>query len=53
MNCMKVLERSRNGSNRKVRYFLAKELEYMFIKVIDVSPERTNTLELKEILSFG
>ena len=48
-----VLERSRNGSNRKVQYFLAKELEYMFIKVIDVSPERTNTLELKEILSLG
>ena len=48
-----VVERVRDGSIRKVKYFLAKELGYMFIKIIDKSPETTNTLELQEILSFG
>ena len=48
-----ILERSRLNSKRKVTYYLAEELEYMFIKIIDVSPERTNKLELLEILSLG
>ena len=48
-----ILERSRLNSNRKVTYYLAEELEYMFIKIIDVSPERTNTLKLLEVLSLG
>ena len=48
-----ILERSRLNSKRKVTYYLAKELEYMFIKIIDTSPERTNTLKLLEVLSLG
>ena len=48
-----ILERSRLNSNRKVTYYLAEELEYMFIKIIDASPERTNTLKLLEVLSLG
>ena len=49
----KILERSREGTQRIVKYYLAKELDYMFVKIIDTSPDRTNKLELKEILSFG
>ena len=48
-----VLERSRLNSDRKVTYYLAEELEHMFIKIIDASPERTNTLTLLEVLSLG
>jgi len=48
-----ILERSRLNSDRKVTYYLAEELEHMFIKIIDVSPERTNTLKLLEVLSLG
>ena len=48
-----IIERSRLNSNRKVTYYLAEELEYMFIKIIDVSSTRTNTLELLEVLSLG
>ena len=52
LNCI-IVERSRIGSERTVKYYLAKELEYMFTKIIDSSPERTNKLELKKILSLG
>ena len=48
-----VVERVRDGSRRKVQYYLAEELEYMFIKILDKSPEATNKLELQEILSLG
>ena len=48
-----VLERTREESNRKVTYFLMEKYEYMFLKIIDSSPERKNTLSLMEILSFG
>jgi hypothetical protein len=48
-----VLERIREGSTRKTTYYLAEELDFMFIKITDVSDEWVNTLELKEILSFG
>ena len=48
-----LLERSRLNSDRKVTYYLAEELEHMFIKIIDTSPERTNTLKLLEVLSLG
>ena len=52
LNCI-IVERSRIGSERTVKYYLAKELEYMFTKIIDTSPERTNKLELVKLLSFG
>jgi hypothetical protein len=32
---------------------MVKELDFMFLRIIDMSPERVNKLELKEILSFG
>tara|TARA_Y100000816_G_scaffold19023_1_gene12399 strand:+ start:2101 stop:2781 length:681 start_codon:yes stop_codon:yes gene_type:complete len=51
-NCI-VLQRSREGSDRKVTYFLMEKYEYMFLKIIDINPERKNTLNLEEILSFG
>ena len=51
-NCI-VLQRSREGSNRKVTYYLLEKYEYMFLKIIDINPERKNTLSLVEILSFG
>lgn len=52
LNCV-VLQRSRDESNRKVTYYLMEKYEYMFLKIIDISPERKNTLNLLEILSFG
>ena len=52
INCI-VLQRSREGSDRKVTYFLMEKYEYMFLKIIDINPERKNTLNLEEILSFG
>ena len=51
-NCV-ILERYRENSDRLVKYYLAKELDYMFVKIIDTSPDKINKLELKEILSFG
>ena len=52
INCI-VLQRSREGSDRKVTYFLMEKYEYMFLKIIDINSERKNTLNLEEILSFG
>ncbi len=51
-NCT-ILERYRKDSDRVVKYYLAKELDFMFIKIIDASPDKINKLELKEVLSFG
>ena len=48
-----MLDRIKVGSSRKTTYYLAEELDFMFIKITDVSDEWVNTLELKEILSFG
>ncbi len=48
-----VVERIRDGSRRKIQYYLAEEFEYMFIRIVDKSPETTNKLELQEILSLG
>ena len=52
LNCL-VLQRSREKSNRKVTYYLMEKYDYMFLKIIDINPERKNTLNLLEILSFG
>ena len=51
-NCV-ILERYRENNQRVVKYYLAKELDYMFVKIIDINPDKVNTLELKEVLSFG
>tara|TARA_B100001173_G_C15819513_1_gene475595 strand:- start:7 stop:687 length:681 start_codon:yes stop_codon:yes gene_type:complete len=48
-----VLERTKRDSTRKTTYYLAEDLDFMFIRITDVSDEWKNTLELKEILSFG
>jgi len=48
-----VYERTQENSKRKVTYYMVKELDFMFLRIIDMSPERVNKLELKEILSFG
>ena len=51
-NCV-VLKRYRESDDRITTYYLIPELEYMFYKVIDESPEEYQKLELKELLSFG
>lgn len=48
-----VLKRVREREGRQTLYYLAPELGYMFIKIVDTGPERTQTLELIEILSLG
>jgi len=50
--CIEVT-RLRKDEDRKTTYLMAKELGYMFVEIRDVSPERTNTLTLEKILSFG
>ena len=51
-NCL-ILERTQNNNLRKVTYYLAKELDFMFIKIIDINEDKTNKLEIDELLSFG
>ena len=48
-----ILKRYRESDDRITTYYLIPELEYMFYKVIDESPEEYQKLELKELLSFG
>ena len=48
-----ILKRYRESDDRVTTYYLIPELEYMFYKVIDESPEEYQKLELKELLSFG
>lgn len=51
-NCL-ILKRTQDNNLRKVTYYLAKELDFMFIKIIDVNQDKTNKLEIDELLSFG
>ena len=48
-----ILKRNREKEGRETLYYLAPELDYMFLKIIDTSPEREQKLELIEILSLG
>ena len=48
-----ILKRQRKKESRETLYYLAPELGYMFLKIIDTGPERTQKLELLEILSLG
>jgi len=48
-----VLKRFREKENRETLYYLIPDLDYMFLKIIDSSPERNQKLELLEILSLG
>tara|TARA_B100000287_G_scaffold435083_1_gene501756 strand:- start:716 stop:1399 length:684 start_codon:yes stop_codon:yes gene_type:complete len=48
-----ILRRSDEDSDRSVTYYLAEELDYMFIKIIDIRDDKTSSLELIKVLSFG
>ena len=48
-----ILKRQRKKESRETLYYLAPELNFMFLKIIDTAPERTQKLELLEILSLG
>jgi|TARA_B110000967_G_scaffold203575_1_gene244474 hypothetical protein len=48
-----VLKRSRKKEGRETIYYLAPDLDYMFLKIIDNGPEQKQKLELIEILSLG
>jgi hypothetical protein len=48
-----ILKRQRKKESRETLYYLAPELDYMFLKIIDTGPERTQKLEMLEILSLG
>ena len=48
-----ILKRFREKENRETLYYLIPDLDYMFLKIIDIGPERDQKLELLEILSLG
>jgi len=48
-----ILKRFREKENRETLYYLIPDLDYMFLKIIDSSPERNQKLKLLEILSLG
>ena len=48
-----ILKRFREKENRETLYYLIPDLDYMFLKIIDIGPEREQKLELLEILSLG
>ena len=51
-NCV-LLKRYRESDNRITTYYLIPELDYLFYRVVDESPEGYQKLEIKELLSFG
>ncbi|MDA0774979.1 MAG: hypothetical protein O2846_01245 [Proteobacteria bacterium] len=51
-NCV-LLKRFRESDNRTTTYYLIPELDYLFYRVVDQSPEGYQKLEIKELLSFG
>ena len=48
-----LLKRYREYDKRITTYYLIPELDYMFYKVIDESPDEYQKLQLIELLSFG
>jgi len=48
-----LLKRSRETDKRITTYYLIPELDYMFYKVIDQSPDEYQKLQLIDLLSFG
>jgi hypothetical protein len=48
-----LLQRYRESDKRETIYYIIPELEYMFYKIIDKRPEKLETLEMIELLSFG
>ena len=51
-NCV-LLKRYRESDDRMTTYYLIPELDYLFYRVVDESPEGYQKLEIKELLSFG
>ena len=51
-NCV-LLKRYRESDDRTTTYYLIPELDYLFYRVVDESPEGYQKLEIKELLSFG
>ena len=50
--CIK-LKRIRETDDRETIYYIAPDLNFMFIKIVDTGQDRNQTLELIEILSLG
>ena len=50
---MSYLKRIRKTDDRETIYYIAPDLNFMFLKIVDTGKDRNQTLELKEILSFG
>ena len=48
-----VLKRIRETDSRETFYYIAKDLNYMFLKINDKGEDRNQTLTLLEILSLG
>jgi hypothetical protein len=48
-----LLKRSRESEKRITTYYLIPDLDYMFYKVIDESPDEYQKLQLIDLLSFG
>ena len=50
--CIK-LKRIRETDDRETIYYIAPDLNFMFLKIVDTGQDRNQTLELIEILSLG
>ena len=50
--CIK-LKRIRETDDRETIYYIAPDLNFMFLKIVDMGQDRNQTLELIEILSLG
>ena len=50
--CIK-LKRIRETDDRETIYYIAPDLNFMFLKIVDTGKDRNQTLELIEILSLG
>ena len=48
-----LLKRYRDSDKRITTYYLIPDLDYMFYKVIDQSPDEYQELQLIKLLSFG
>ena len=50
--CIK-LKRIRETDDRETIYYIAPDLNFMFLKIVDTGQDRNQTLEIIEILSLG
>ena len=47
------LKRIRETDDRETIYYIAPDLNFMFLKIVDTGQDRNQTLEIIEILSLG